>query len=111
MKLSELKSIIRQEVRAVLKEAVIPITAKVSPPTPPISKARLSGMVAPVIEDMAFVSNEQLTNLVFIGTELAIKRLYAKLKEKGLTPYFFYPRVQNNLGDWVLDTRPDMIQM
>lgn len=119
MKLSELKSIIRQEVRALLKENInlyashtniIPVTNKVSPPTPPITKQQLAGMVAPVIRDMAFVSNEQLANLVFIGTELAIRRLYKNIKEKGLEPYFHAPRKQNELGDWVVDTRPDMIK-
>ena len=119
MKLSELKSIIRQEVKALLKENInlyashtniVPVTDKVSPPTPPISKQELVGLVAPVIKGMAFVSNEQLTNLVFTGPELAVKRLYKSIHEKGLAPYFRAPRMHNELGDWVVDTRSDMIK-
>jgi hypothetical protein len=119
MKLSRIRQIVREEVEAVFREEInpyasisniAPIIAKASLPTPPITKSQLAAMVGPVVQDMAFITSQQLANCVFYGTELQMKRLVNLLREKGLMPYFNAPRRVPSMDAFAVDTVKDMIK-
>ena len=119
MKLKDVQRIIREEIRAALREEInpyasishtAPITAKASIPTPPITKSQLSNMISQVTQEFAFITSQQLANCVFYGTELQMKRLTNKLRERGFMPYFNAPKRVPSMDAFAVDTRKDMIK-
>ena len=106
MKLRELKSIIRQEVKAALKEQVIGIQAVVKTPKVSITKTELARDLRQIVQPFAFVDGEALANLDFRGTKLQLLRLYNELKNRGFQTYFEYPKpVDSTQQMWYLSTK------
>lgn len=105
MKLSELKSIIRQEVKSTLKE-MVGISAVVKSPKVSITKAELSRDLRQITQQYAFVDAAALANLDFRGTKLQLLRLFNELKNRGFQTYFEYPKpVDSTQQMWYLSTK------
>jgi hypothetical protein len=119
MKREELVKLIREEIRAALREDInpyavvshtIPIVAKASIPTPPIAKSQLVKMITPIVQEFAFITSQQLANCVFYGTKLQMERLTGKLKIRGLMPYFNEPKRVPGMDAFAVDTVKDMVK-